>query len=97
MLNLLNAILTIATGDDSNPWLIVICLIVSLVIMGFLFLLGGKNDDKNNKTKFTFFITLTFASIMIKPQAPQDKSRQWQLTILIAVFFTRSKKKKKKK
>ncbi len=51
MLNLLNAILTIATGDDSNPWLIVICLIVSLVIMGFLFLLGGKNDDKNNKTK----------------------------------------------
>ena len=43
--------------------------------------------------KFTFFITLTFASIMVKLQAPQDKSKQWQLTRHIAVFLTSTKKK----
>ncbi len=48
MLDMMNVALLAATGDDSNPWLIVICLIVSLVIMGFLFLLGGKNDDKKD-------------------------------------------------
>ncbi len=37
---------TVATGDDSHPWIIALCLIVSIAIMIFLFLLGGKDKDK---------------------------------------------------
>ncbi|MBR6222934.1 MAG: hypothetical protein IKQ71_05815 [Lachnospiraceae bacterium] len=45
LLNLLNLML-VATGDDSHPWIIALCLIVSIAIMIFLFLLGGKDKDK---------------------------------------------------
>lgn len=45
-----NSLLTVATGDDSKPWLIAVCLIVSLAIMVFLFVLGrGEDNPKDNK------------------------------------------------
>lgn len=45
-----NSLLAVATGDDSKPWLIAVCLIVSLAIMVFLFVLGrGEDNPKDNK------------------------------------------------
>ena len=35
------------TGDTSKPWLIAICMIVSIVVVFVLFLLGQK--DKNEE------------------------------------------------
>lgn len=50
ILSLLNQLMLVATGDDSKPWLIAVCLIVSIVIMIFLFVLGrGGDDTKDNK------------------------------------------------
>ncbi len=36
-----------ATGDSSKPWLIAICMIVSIVVVIALFLMGqkGNNDE----------------------------------------------------
>ena len=41
--------LAVMTGDDSKPWLIAVCLIISLIIMIFLFVLGKNDDDKGGK------------------------------------------------
>ena len=50
MLSLMNQLMLVATGDDSKPWLIAVCLIVSIVIMIFLFVLGrGDDDTKRNR------------------------------------------------
>ncbi len=50
MLSLMNQLMLVATGDDSKPWLIAVCLIVSIVIMIFLFVLGrGGDDTKGNR------------------------------------------------
>lgn len=37
------------TGDTSKPWLIAICMIVSIVVVVGLFILGqkGKGDDED--------------------------------------------------
>ncbi len=47
-LSVWNTLLLVMTGDDSKPWLIAICLIVSIVVMIFLFLLG-RGDDPDKK------------------------------------------------
>lgn len=50
MMSSLNTILLIMTGDDSKPWLIAVCLIISIAIMIFLFVIGkDNNNDKKNK------------------------------------------------
>lgn len=33
------------TGDNSKPWLIAICMIVSIVVVVALFILGQKNNN----------------------------------------------------
>ncbi len=33
------------TGDNSKPWLIAICLIVSVVVVAALFVMGQKDND----------------------------------------------------
>lgn len=52
-MNLYNCmmILTSVTGDDSKPWLIAVCLIVSLVMLVGLFIFGRgmKAEDKTTK------------------------------------------------
>ena len=36
------------TGDTSKPWLIAICMIVSIVVVAALFVMGQKgNDDED--------------------------------------------------
>ncbi|MGN0497080.1 MAG: hypothetical protein ACI4GW_12715 [Lachnospiraceae bacterium] len=37
------------TGDTAKPWLIAICMIVSIVVVVALFILGqkGKSDDED--------------------------------------------------
>lgn len=45
---MLNTMLMMAkTGDNSKPWLVAICLIVSIVVLVALFILGqkGKEDE----------------------------------------------------
>ena len=39
------------TGDSSKPWLIAICMIVSIVVVIALFIMGqkGKNDDDSDE------------------------------------------------
>lgn len=49
MYQMLQPLLVAATGDDSKPWLIAVCLIISLAIMVFLFILGKGDDTKNHK------------------------------------------------
>ena len=50
MLSLMNQLMLVVTGDDSKPWLIAVCLIVSIVIMIFLFVFGrGGDDTKGNR------------------------------------------------
>lgn len=44
-----NSMLALAqTGDNSKPWLIAVCMIVSIVVVVALFILGqkGKNDEE---------------------------------------------------
>ena len=38
------------TGDTSKPWLIAICMIVSIVVVIALFIMGqkGKNEDDSD-------------------------------------------------
>lgn len=46
-----NSMLALAhTGDNSKPWLIAICMIVSIVVVVALFIIGqkGKNDDEDD-------------------------------------------------
>lgn len=46
-----NLMLALAqTGDNSKPWLIAICMIVSIVMVVALFIIGqkGKNDDEDD-------------------------------------------------
>ncbi len=36
------------TGDGSKPWLIAVCMIVSIVVVAALFIIGQKgNDDED--------------------------------------------------
>lgn len=37
------------TGDTSKPWLIAICMIVSIIVVVALFILGRKDDEDNDK------------------------------------------------
>lgn len=49
--NLLQYTIGIAnTGDTSKPWLIAICMIVSIVVVIALFIMGqkGKNEDDSD-------------------------------------------------
>lgn len=44
-----NTMLMLAqTGDNSKPWLIAVCMIVSIVVVVALFIIGqkDKNDDE---------------------------------------------------
>ncbi len=34
------------TGDHSKPWLIAICMIVSIIVVAALFIMGNKTDDE---------------------------------------------------
>lgn len=36
---------TVETGDASKPWLIAICMIVSIIVVVALFIMGNKNGD----------------------------------------------------
>lgn len=33
------------TGDSSKPWLIAVCMIVSIVVVAALFIIGQKGSD----------------------------------------------------
>lgn len=35
----------VETGDASKPWLIAICMIVSIIVVVALFIMGNKNGD----------------------------------------------------
>ncbi len=51
-LNVTKDILAItATGDQSKPWLIAICMVVSIVVLIGLIILGvkGKKDNKDHE------------------------------------------------
>lgn len=40
------------TGDSSKPWLIALCMIVSIVVVVVLFIVGGQdkeNDEDNDE------------------------------------------------
>lgn len=40
------------TGDNSKPWLIALCMIVSIVVVVVLFIVGGQdkeNDEDNDE------------------------------------------------
>ncbi len=45
------------TGDTSKPWLIAICMIVSIVVVVGLFILGqkSKDEDKDDEEDGTLF------------------------------------------
>lgn len=54
MLNILNWLVGMAnTGDNSKPWLIAICMIVSIVVVVALFIIGqkgkGDKDDRDRR------------------------------------------------
>lgn len=36
-----------ATGDGSKPWLIAVCMIVSIIVVFALFLLGQQDKDED--------------------------------------------------
>lgn len=36
-----------ATGDTSKPWLIAICMIISIVVVAALFVMGQKGADED--------------------------------------------------
>lgn len=37
------------TGDTSKPWLIAICMIISIIVVAALFIMGQKgNDDEED-------------------------------------------------
>ena len=36
------------TGDNSKPWLIAVCMIVSIVVVVALFILGQKDKDEDD-------------------------------------------------
>ena len=36
------------TGDTSKPWLIAICMIVSIIVVVALFILGQKGKDEDD-------------------------------------------------
>ena len=35
------------TGDTSKPWLIAICMIISIVVVAALFVMGQKGGDED--------------------------------------------------
>ena len=37
------------TGDTSKPWLIAICMIVSIVVVAALFVMGQKGSDDEDE------------------------------------------------
>jgi len=50
---MLNTMLGIVnTGDNSKPWLIAVCMIVSIIVVVALFIIGGqskKDDEEDDK------------------------------------------------
>ena len=34
-----------ATGDNSKPWLIAVCMIVSIIVVAALFIIGNRGGD----------------------------------------------------
>lgn len=50
MKNMYNTMLGLAqTGDNSKPWLIAICMIISIIVVVALFIIGqkDKSDDED--------------------------------------------------
>lgn len=43
-----NLLMIANTGDNSKPWLIAICMIVSIVVVVGLFILGQKDSDEED-------------------------------------------------
>lgn len=37
------------TGDTSKPWLIAICMIVSIVVVAALFVMGQRGNDDDDE------------------------------------------------
>ncbi|MBQ8085495.1 MAG: hypothetical protein IJ232_05255 [Lachnospiraceae bacterium] len=37
------------TGDTSKPWLIAICMIISIVVVAALFVMGQKGNDDDDE------------------------------------------------
>lgn len=35
------------TGDNSKPWLIAVCMIVSIIVVAALFIIGNADSDKS--------------------------------------------------
>ncbi|MDD6327235.1 MAG: hypothetical protein Q4D54_07805 [Eubacteriales bacterium] len=44
------AMLTVATGDDSKPIFVAICLIVSIVLLAVLLIVGKKSSFQSEDT-----------------------------------------------
>ena len=42
--------LTAVTGDDSKPFLVADCLIVSVIVMAVLIILGKKNQNTDDES-----------------------------------------------
>lgn len=42
--------LTAMTGDDSKPFLVAICLIVSVILMAVLIIMGKKNKNADDES-----------------------------------------------
>lgn len=40
--------LTAMTGDDSKPFLVAVCLIVSIILMAVLIIMGKKNNSESD-------------------------------------------------
>lgn len=47
-IDMFNSMLALAqTGDNSKPWLIAVCMIVSIVVVVALFIIGQKGKDED--------------------------------------------------
>lgn len=42
--------LTAMTGDDSKPFLVAVCLIVSVILMAVLIIMGKKNQNAEDES-----------------------------------------------
>lgn len=42
--------LTAMTGDDSKPFLVAVCLIVSVILMAVLIIMGKKNQSTDDES-----------------------------------------------
>lgn len=41
----------VMTGDNAKPWLIAVCMIVSIVMVAALFLIGQKDKNRDEDTE----------------------------------------------